>query len=435
MRGYRQLPLNPIEADEFAALMAGLGPLGPNPRLAIAVSGGADSVALAVLAQNWTLGIGGEVLAIILDHGLRSEAAAEAEVTKARLAAIGIAAAVLRLHGLVAGAGTAKRARAMRLGVLEAACAELGIVFLLLGHHGADQAETLLLRSLDGSGGTGLAAMAVRRENSRIVLLRPLLSVPPGRLRATLAARGLGWVEDPSNANPAFGRARLRVWRKDACGSGFATIALGAAAAAHGSRRALDEQARNRLLAERVSLYPEGYARLAPGPLSPVALSSLLRALSGATFAPSEARVAALATCPRPATLAGIRLLPAGRLGPGWLLVREARAMAPPVPAIAGVRWDGRFRLHFSARPPPGAMLGALGPDAAQFRAFSGLPAAILVTLPALRLGKEVVAVPHLGYPDAERCALAPVLFSPNEPAGGAPFAIACPDGGAEPGL
>jgi tRNA(Ile)-lysidine synthase len=416
--------MNPLTPGEFAGLMAGLGPLGDAPRLAIAVSGGPDSLALAVLATAWARTAGGEAVALILDHGLRPEAAAEAEATGACLAGLGIRPRVLRLRGLRPGSGLPARARAARFAMLEAASAELGAVALLLGHHAADQAETLLLRVLDGSGAAGLSGMAVRRETARVVLLRPLLGVPPGRLRATLAAAGLRWILDPSNADPTFARSRLRRWRADADGEGVATAALAEAARSAGRLRATAERERAAILARRVSVHPEGYARLAPGPIEPDALRVLLKALSGAGFAPAEARVAALAICPRAATLGGVRILPAGRLGPGWLLVREARAMAPSVAAIPGTRWDGRFRLAASARPPAGARLGALGAAAARFGPHSTLPAAVLVTLPALRSGEEVVAVPHLGYPDAVSCALVPVLFSPNEPVGGAPFAI-----------
>jgi len=404
--------------------MAGLGPFDPAPRLALAVSGGADSLALAFLADGWARANGGEALALIVDHGLRPEAAAEAAASAGLLGRLGIRSRILRLYGLGWGPGMPARARAGRYAILEAAAAELGITLLLLGHHGADQAETLLLRALDGSGEAGLAGMAARRETARVALLRPFLGTSPGRLRATLAAAGLTWLTDPSNADPAFLRARLRSAREDGGGDGVATMALGEAAQAAGRRRARAERARAGVLAARAALHPEGYARLAPGPLEPSALAALLRVLAGAEFAPAGRRIAALAACPAPATLAGVRLLRAGRLGPGWLLVREPRAMAPDIAAIPGLRWDGRFRLALSARPPPGARMGALGSAAARLRRFSRLPAAILATLPALRVGEELAAVPHIGYPDASTCALVPVLFSPNEPLAGAPFTI-----------
>ena len=123
---------------------------------------------------------------------------------------------------------------------------------------------------------------------------------------------------------------------------------------------------------------------------------------------------------PGPATLGGVRIMPAGRLGPGWLLVRERRGMEGPVAARPGAVWDGRFRL--ADGPADGfvaeTQLGALGADAAAFRDRRGPPAAVLHGLPALRVYGTVVAAPHLGVGDkAWR-----VLFDPRNRATGAPF-------------
>jgi len=425
----------PLPLDEFATLMVPLGPFGAAPRMSVAVSGGPDSLALAVLAAEWTGQVGGAVTALILDHGLRREAAREAETASRQLAWLGIPARILRLHGLAGGAGMPARARQLRHARLEAAAAEIGAGWLLLGHQCADQAETLLARALSHSGPAGLAGMAARRESSRVAILRPLLGIPPGRLIATLVARGIGWARDPSNADPAFLRARLRCLRADRAGEGVGTAALGQAALAGGRARAVAEAEQCGILGRRVSLYETGHALLTRGPIAPGALAALLRTIAGGGFALSEARLAAFASCPRPATLGGARLLPAGRLGPGLLVVREAQAMSAPVPAIPGLCWDGRFRLSAAARPPRGAKLGALGTASARLRERSRLPAAVLATLPALWVGDELVAVPHLGYPSIQSCAHLPVWFCPNEPAGGAPFGVIDRVGDAEPSV
>ena len=271
---------------------------------------------------------------------------------------------ILRLTGLARGPGLAERARAARHAALAAACQEAGIVHLLLGHHAADQAETVILRALAGSGATGLAGIAALAETSRLRWLRPLLDLPPARLRATLVAAGLGWAEDPSNADPAATRARLRSLRADRAGAGPATRALVAAAASAGGVRAAAETENAALLAARAVLRPEGFALLDPAPLPPEALGALIRTIAGTTHPPRGRALAALAAAPRPATLGGVRLLPAGRLAPGrLLLVREAAQLAPPVPAEPGAVWDGRFRL--AAMPPgplrAGTTLGASG--------------------------------------------------------------------------
>jgi tRNA(Ile)-lysidine synthase len=418
-----------LGAAEFAVAMAGLGPFERAQRLAAGVSGGADSMALALLGDAWARERGGSLLGLIVDHGLRDESGAEAAVVAARLDALGIAARVLRIDGLARGPALAERAREARLRVLAEACAGEGILHLLLGHHAGDQAETVLIRSLSGSGVAGLAGMASIVETAGLRILRPLLATPPARLRATLVSAGVAWVEDPSNIDPAALRPRLRMMRRDRDGAGAATAALVDAAAASGRHRADEDGRVAAILAERASLRPEGFAVLcgsasARDAIEPRALAALLQTVAGAPFPPPTRSVAHLAAAPKPATLAGARLVPAGRLGPGLLVVREEAAMAPPVPARPGIVWDGRFHLGADARVSPGATLGALGADAARLRRASPLPSAVLRTLPAVRLGAALLAVPHLHYPDADACACIPVTFTPPRSAASASFAV-----------
>ncbi len=386
----------------FAARLDRLGPFAPNPIIAAAVSGGADSMALAVLADRWCRARGGALQALIVDHGLRAGSAEEARLTAERLQGAGIAATVLRVPGLARGPGLAARARAARYAVLAAACRARGIADLLLGHHAADQAETLMIRALGGSGDAGLAGMAAMRPLRDLRLLRPLLDVKPDALRALLRAEGIGWVEDPSNADPAVLRARVR----DAAGAAVAELA--AAAAAAGAARAGAERRAAAWLAANATLRPEGFALIPPGPVPPAALSALIQTVGGACYPPPAESVAALAASPRAATLAGVRMLAAGRLGPGWLVVREAGAMAGPVPAREGAVWDGRFRLRAAGGLPPGAELGALADEAGR----SDLPAAIRRTLPAIRDRGVLVCIPTATQ----------ILFDPPRPAACAAF-------------
>lgn len=399
--------------------MAGLGPFEPKPRLAAGVSGGPDSMALALLADAWVRERGGALLALIVDHGLRPEAAAEAADSAGRLGERGIAARVLRLTDLGRGAALAQRARDARFEALARACASEGILDLLLGHHAADQAETVLIRELGGSGPAGLAGMAPLVEQRCLRILRPLLAVSPVRLRTFLEAEGASWADDPSNHDQAALRPRLRLQRRDRDGTGSATMSLVAAAAAAGRQRAQQDEATAAELAEHAMFMPTGYAAL-NGQVSARALGALIQTISGAIYPPATQSVARLAVMMKPATLAGVRIMRGGRLGVDWLLVREAPA--PAIPAVAGAVWDGRFRLVASAGLPDGTMLGALGSDATRFRRHSRLPAAVLRTLPALRRNGELRAVPHLGYPDRKACEAIELLFSPSRPAVAAPY-------------
>ncbi len=375
--------------------MARLGPFGHVPRLAAAVSGGADSTALALLAQGWAVARGGDVLALIVDHGLRENSAAEAALTAARLQHCGIASRILTLTGLH-GAGLQEQARAARYEALSMAAREAGRPHLLFGHHAADQAETVAMRAARGAGGAeGMPAWSARHD---VVLLRPLLEVPPGELRTYLRARGEEWVEDPSNLSPRFERVRIRQ-------AGVGPAATEDAAAA---RRARENEAAA-FLARFATFRAEGFALLDAPAAPPAALAALLRTLGGAAYPPRQSAVAVLAQQLRPATLGGVRITAAGRLGPGWLICREPAACAPPVEARASVIWDRRFRLESAGLP--GSRFGALGPDAVHFRKFNELPALILRAMPCLRQPGTTLPV----FPVA-------AVFSPPAPATSLPF-------------
>lgn len=360
---------------DFAALMARFGP--PPGLVALGVSGGPDSLALALLARDWG---GARLLALVVDHGLRAGSGAEAAHVQAMLAGQGIAARVLRL-GLAPGPALQERARAARHAALLAACGQAGAPWLLLGHQRRDQAETVLLRARHGSGRAGLAGMAPVRAAAEAVIIRPLLDVPPAALEAVCAAAGLTPVRDPSNNDSRFTRVALRAGL-----SAPVVDALALGAAALGQARGRAEAALAARFAEAAALYPHGAARLRRAALGDDAtaralLGRLLRVVGGAAHAPPEAAVAALLSRGQ-GTLGGAWWRP-----DGWL-IREPGACAAPVPAEAGALWDGRFRLRAGL---PGAMLGALG-------AWRGPgPAAWRAGLPAIRHDGRLLAVPHLG--------------------------------------
>ena len=372
---------------------------------------------LALLAASW-----GNPIALIVDHGLRPESAREAALAASRLNTIGVPAHIITLDNLTLGPALAARARAARYAALTEAALENGCLDLLLAHHRADQAETLLIRRAARSGPAGLAAMAPIVHSNALRIVRPLLDIPPADLRATLRAAGIEWVEDPSNRNPIAQRTRVRTALADADGTGAETLALIAATkeAAH-VRACLDTEVASELAACG-KIHPEGFAHLMPALPSQAALSALIQALGGRDYPPDRAAVARLAAKPAPASLAGMRLMRAGRLGPGWLLVREGAAIQPPIPAWPGTLWDRRFRISRNAEVPLGATIGALGADAARLRRTTNLPSAVLATLPALRINAMLAVVPHIGYPDAGTCSRLPIFFAPAVPAAGAPF-------------
>ena len=324
-------------------------------------------MALTLLADEWARARGGSCIGLIVNHLLREVSGEEARLTYERLKERGIDAWFLVIRGLDRGPRLAERARAARYAALERACAEQGILHLLLGHHASDQAETVAMRMLRGSGPDGLAGMAALVETAGVRLLRPLLTVPPGRLRANLRAARVAWVDDPSNRDPAALRARLRLLRRDPDGGGIVTAAAVRAATARGRARREREDRAAAWLGRHVTLHPDGFALLDALPDDAAPLSAVLRVVAGAPRPPRDAAVRAWLARPRAATLGGALLRPAGRLSRGgWLICREPAAMRADVPALPGAVWDGRIRLlPGGAKPGPGNWLGAAGGDGA----------------------------------------------------------------------
>jgi tRNA(Ile)-lysidine synthase len=208
-----------LAAPEFAALMAPFAPFEARPVLAVAVSGGRDSLALALLAQDWAAARHGRVHALIVDHGLRPGSAIEASVTRERLAILGIDAEILVWSGDKPSTRIQQAARVARYRLLFEACRQRGILHLMTAHHADDQAETVAMRAARNSGPDGLAGMAAVVEHRDLRLLRPLLAVSRGRLTATIEARGIAWIDDPSNEDRRFERVRIR---QDGTASGAA---------------------------------------------------------------------------------------------------------------------------------------------------------------------------------------------------------------------
>ena len=167
-----------LNIHEFRTLMDPLGPFEAAPFLAVATSGGADSIALCILADRWARARQGRIIALIVDHRLRKGSYAEAKRVKSQLEKnLGITARVLRGQKLGGGANIQANARAMRYRLMCDWCIRYGVLHLLLAHHREDQAETFLLRLIRGSGVEGLAAMSSVSELKGVRILRPFLTI------------------------------------------------------------------------------------------------------------------------------------------------------------------------------------------------------------------------------------------------------------------
>ena len=195
------------EAKRFAADLGTL--IDSDSRIGLAVSGGPDSLALLLLADE-AICEGFEVATV--DHGLRAESAAEAETVAALCDRLGIAHATLRPSVATTG-NLQANARAARYASLGDWAQARGLAAIVTAHHADDQAETLLMRLNRGAGVRGLAGMrrvAAVPGHPGLPLLRPLLGWRKAELEAVIAQAGIEPARDPSNADPRFERVRVR---------------------------------------------------------------------------------------------------------------------------------------------------------------------------------------------------------------------------------
>jgi tRNA(Ile)-lysidine synthase len=199
----------PISAREAASLFADIAPLAS---AILAVSGGPDSTALMFLAARWRAARrkGPRLVAVTVDHGLRSESVREATMVKRLAAGLDIEHRTVRWMGRKPDTGLQEAAREARYRLLVAAARRERARHILTGHTLDDQAETVLFRLARGSGLSGLAGIARTSVLDHMTLVRPLLDIPKVRLLATLNAAKIPFIEDPSNQDPRFTRTRLR---------------------------------------------------------------------------------------------------------------------------------------------------------------------------------------------------------------------------------
>jgi len=230
----------------------------------LAVSGGPDSVALMRLSARLG-GRAGEIEAATVDHGLRPHSREEAERVGAWARQCGLAHSVLRWEGPKPGTRIQERARAARYALLCARARRIGASSLVTAHTLDDQAETVLMRIARGTGLSGLAAMRPCSRRDGLVQARPFLGVPKARLVATCRARDWPFVEDPSNVDPRFARARWRGLAAALAAEGLTAGRLAKLA----DRAALAEEA---LAAKADEAYRKAAARSAEGVVLDMAL-------------------------------------------------------------------------------------------------------------------------------------------------------------------
>ncbi len=422
-----RLSLGEVGAAEFARSMAALA---PSDRIAVALSGGPDSLALLFLAARWAKRKKRlHLVAFTVDHGLRPESAKEARAAARLASSLGVAHRILKWKGEKPKTGLQAAARAARYALLAEACRKEKIGDLLVAHHLDDQAETFLLRLARGSGVDGLAAMAPVRDMlaapkrsegepaaADIRLLRPLLGIARARLAATLAKAGLTAIADPSNENERFDRVKARRIMGELRALGLDARRLADTAANMARARAALEAETAALLSAHADFAPTGHVALDPAVLAGApeeialrALAELLRRVAGADYPPRFEALQALFRALKAGELARGRTLHGCKLSieRGRLLVQREPAAALKAPAVGlrpgeGGIWDGRFEVKLLAAPRGRLEVRALGPEGLSRLRKRGLPIpeapkSALAALPALWKGATLLGAPHIG--------------------------------------
>ena len=181
-------------------------------KIAVAVSGGADSLALVLMAKKELCLFGYEVVALTVNHHLRMSATDEAEYVAKLMQAYKIEHHILEWLEDKPQTGVEESARIARYKLLTEWCNHNGVKILLTAHHQTDQAETFLMRLQRGSGLEGLCCMREITDCNGVIIARPLLNTSPTYLRKYLQNRHIEWVEDESNGNTDYFRNRIRAF-------------------------------------------------------------------------------------------------------------------------------------------------------------------------------------------------------------------------------
>jgi tRNA(Ile)-lysidine synthase len=368
-----------MEASVHAAMDARLRRDSPRP-LAVALSGGGDSLALTLMADAWARAAGRELLVLTVDHGLSPASAAWTDTCAGIAARLGRPFVRLAWTGEKPPTGLPAKARAARHALLADAARAAGATVILMGHTADDVSEAGAMRAAGAStpDPRDWSPSPAWPEGRGVFLLRPILDVRRADLRAWLARRGESWIEDPANADPRFARARARAMKpedQDGIGAPEAWPGL-------------------------VEVANSGLIRMDRGSLTPRRLGLACVCAGGGTRPPRGAALGRAAET-LAGTLAGARIRTEGGL---VLISREpgeaARGGLAPLALSQGHEavWDGRFA--FVARRPGlvvrrlAGLARRLGPEAR--RGLAATPALARGGLPAILLPDGEVGCPML---------------------------------------
>ncbi len=379
----------------------------PPAVLGVAVSGGGDSMALLHLLHKLCTLHSTRLRVVTVDHGLRSEAASEAQMVADVCGKLGLLHDVLHWEGWDGSGNLQDAARRARYGMMADWGRRHDVEAIAVGHSADDQAETVLMRLARRSGVDGLSGMKRRLVMEGMTWVRPLLGASRSDLRDYLIQSDVPWIEDPSNKNENFERIRARKVLEALEPLGITVCGLAEVADNMlEARKALEWQT---FLAARDSIYVNGGAvvvddrkmRLMPDEVQRRLLVRAMNWISGEAYPARRQAVMSV--------LKGLRRGQAGtaegcharRVGGAVWIFREFNAVAN-IRSKVDVLWDGRWRITSS---DPGALASdlevrALGEEGlAQCPDWRscGRPHPVLLSTPSIWHKDELLSAPLAG--------------------------------------
>lgn len=393
--------------------------LSAEPGVLVAVSGGADSMALMHLLARWSRTIPTfRLLVATVDHGLRPESADEARFVAGEAARLGLTHETLLWSEAKPVSGIQARARTARYDLLCDCARRHGIRVIATAHTLEDQAETVLMRLARGSGIDGLRGIAGENRRKGIAVWRPLLAISRQALRDWLAAEGLQWIEDPSNADLRFERIRIRSRLPELASLGLTPQQLALSARRLARAHAALEEVASKAAGVMVHWHHAGWAEIAAGPFAAEPaelrlriLAHVLAVVGGASVEPRLARLEKLldvlgAVRQIGVTLQGCLIERAHSEAPIRVFREPGRCGLEALVLAAGACaiWDGRFAVSLGADAGQACLVRALSEaDLAllkceQSDVGAGIPRRAALTVPSFWRGDTLLAAPALGY-------------------------------------
>ena len=361
--------------------------------VALAVSGGSDSVALLRLVHRWAGSIEKppRISVLTVDHGLRSGSDAEAAQVGLWSSVLSIEHHTLAWNGPKPTTGLQAKARQARYGLMAAWCRAHAAEVLVTAHTMDDQAETVLMRLARTTSPDSLSGIPVSGQWDGLPLLRPLLGFRREALRRYLTAIGQNWIEDPSNADRRFERVRIRDSLTELAASGLTAERLSGLAKSCARTSALLDTCADSWMQlwlreedEGICYAPSQELSALPNALQQRIFGRLVAHYGGGLLKPERGELARLTQWliegPVRCTLSGAVL---GRRKNEIWVTREAARIdrAPLTIGETGLAiWDGRFAIS----APVGSTVGAAGENGVEKSA--GVPIYARRAYPAITL-------------------------------------------------